>query len=324
MATPSATRKSSARKTAPTTALEIIDAKSNLGEQRGRLMDSALVPLHRIAGPVTTYCDPDEIIAYAHAINDPSPLYLSGEMAPPTYAAVPATAAIVRAEQIPPEALRGSVGRVHGSYDLHIHKPITPGTRLHTTADRCAVTASKAGMSVTVRLLSHDDAGELTVEQYWSTLLRGPVTGGDQGERLAGFTFPELARANRIGSVSLPTTRDQTFRYAGASGDRTAMHVSDEAAKSAGFPRKFNQGLLTLGVVTRGLIEMTASGDPGRMCRIAVRFAAPSFPGDDLEVSAYEIGTTEHGSHSFAFEAFSGTVAVLRHGRIEVKRQETG
>jgi hypothetical protein len=59
------------------------------------------------------------------------------------------------------------------------------------------------------------------------------------------------------------------------------------------------------------------------MCRIAVRFAAPSFPGDDLEVSAYEIGTTEHGSQSYAFEAFSGTVAVLRHGRIEVKPQET-
>jgi acyl dehydratase len=286
-------------------------------------MDSTLVPLHRIADPVTAYCDPDEIIAYARAINDPRPLYLSGETAPPTYAAVPVTAAIFRAERIPPEALHGSVGRVHGTYDLYIHKPITPGTHLHTTADRCAVTASKAGMSVTVRLLSHDDDGDLTVEQYWSTLMRGPVTGGDQGERLAEFTFPEPARANRIGSVALPTTRDQTFRYAGASGDRTAMHVNDEAAKSAGFPRKFNQGLLTLGVVTRGLIEMTASGDPRRICRIAVRFAAPSFPGDDLEVSAYEIGTTEHGSRSYAFEAFSGTVAVLRHGRIEVKNQES-
>jgi acyl dehydratase len=287
-------------------------------------MDSALVPLHRIAGPVTTYCDPDEVIAYARAINDPSPLYLSGETAPPTYAAVPATAAIVRAEQIPPEALRGSVGRVHGTYDLRIHKPITPAGHLHTTADRCAVTASTAGMSVTVRLLSHDDAGDLTVEQYWSTLMRGPVTGGDQGERLADFAFPESARANRIGSVSLPTTRDQTFRYAGASGDRTAMHVNDEAAKSAGFPRKFNQGLLTLGVVTRGLVALTASEDPRRICRIAVRFTAPSFPGDDLEVSAYKIVTTEHGSRSYAFEAFSGTVAVLRHGRIEVTGEETG
>ena len=125
-------------------------------------MDSALVPLRRIAGPVTAYCDPDEIIAYARAINDPSPLYLSGETTPPTYAAVPVTPAIFRAEGIPPEALHGSAGRVHGTYDLYIHKPITPGTHLHTTADRCAVTASKAGMSVTVRLLSHDDDGDLT------------------------------------------------------------------------------------------------------------------------------------------------------------------
>ena len=102
------------------------------------------------------------------------------------------------------------------------------------------------------------------------------------------------------------------------------MHVNDEAAKSAGFPRKFNQGLLTLGVATRGLVALTASEDPRRICRIAVRFTAPSFPGDDLEVSAYKIVTTEHGSRSYAFEAFSGTVAVLRHGRIEVTGEETG
>jgi len=281
-------------------------------------MDTTLIPLHDVAGPFTSYCDPDEILAYAQAINDQNPLYLSGEATPPTYAVVPVFEAFMGVP-IPPEALDGSVGGVHGTHDLYVHKPITPGTHLHTTAERCSVSTSKAGMNITVKLLSHDDEGDLTVEQYWSALMRGPVTGGDRGDQLADFTFPELSRERPVGSVSLPTTRDQTFRYAGASGDRSAMHVNDEIAKSFGFPRKFNQGLLTLGVVTRGLIELTASGDPRRIYRIAVRFAAPSFPGDDFEVTAYEIGETDQGNRSCAFEAFSGTVAVLRHGRIEVK-----
>jgi acyl dehydratase len=175
-------------------------------------------------------------------------------------------------------------------------------------------------MNVVVRLTSRDDAGELLVDQYWSSLVRGPVTGSDHGDDLPDHRFPDDARSGTVGSLVIPTTRDQTFRYAGASGDRTPMHVDDEAAKEFGFPRKFNQGLCTLGLVSRGLAELTAGGDPRRIFRIAVRFAAPCFPGDDIEVTAYEIGDVPGGFRSYAFEAQSGGKTVLRHGRVEVRR----
>ena len=282
-------------------------------------MDSALVPLNQPVGPIDSYCDADEIVAFAQAINDPNPLYLNGLATPPTYGVVPGLPVLLGVPALPAEALEGSIGGVHGTHDLYIHKRVEPGTQLHTTGQRCTVTTGKAGMNVVVRLESRDDSGEVVVEQYWSSLMRGPVTGGDRGDKLADHSFPESARAELVGTLSLPTTRDQTFRYAGASGDRAAMHVNDEIARRVGFPRKFNQGLCTLGVVSRGLIELTANGDPRRVARIAVRFTAPTFPGEDIEVSAYEVGTTDLGLRSYAFEAFSGGVAVLRHGRVEVR-----
>jgi acyl dehydratase len=282
-------------------------------------MDTSLVPLHEPAGPFTAYCDPDEIVAFALATNDPNPLYPEGRAAPPLYVGVPVFTPMMTAAELPREAMEGMKGRVHGTHDLYIHKPIQPGTHLHTTYEKCAVTASRAGMNVVLRLTSRNDAGELAVDQYWSSLLRGPVTGGDRGDQLPDHSFPESARANPVGTVSLATTPDQTFRYAGASGDRSPMHVNDEVAREYGFPRKFNQGMCTLAVASRGLAELTADADPRRIFRIAVRFAAPSFPGDDIEVAVYRIGETEQGLTAYAFEAVSGGQTVLRHGRVEVR-----
>jgi acyl dehydratase len=281
-------------------------------------MDTALVPLGERAGPLVAYCDADEIAAFALAINDPNPLYQEGRATPPTYAVVPVFPAFMGVSPIPPEATVGMTGGVHGTHDLFIHRPIEPGMHLHVTAERCSITTSSAGMNVATRLMATDAAGELHVEMYWSSLMRGPVTGGDRGEAMADHAFPEEARSELLDKASLATTRDQTFRYAGASGDRATMHVNDEVAQRYGFQRKFNQGLCTLGVTSRGLVEMTAANDPRRIRRIAVRFAAPTFPGDDIEVAVFDLGTTDTGLHSYAFEATSRGRVVLRHGRVEV------
>jgi acyl dehydratase len=207
---------------------------------------------------------------------------------------------------------------VHGEHDLYIHRPIQPGMDLHTTAERYCVVTSKAGMNVFVRLLSSDDDGQPVLEQYWSSMMMGEVTGGNQGPALADHSFPEDARDRLVGTMQLGTTRDQTFRYAGASGDRATIHVSEKAAIAMGFPRKFNQGLCTLGVTSRALIELGAGGDPTRVRRVAVRFTSPTFPGNDIEVSVYDAGKTPTGLHSYAFEATSAGQTVLRHGRLEV------
>lgn len=282
-------------------------------------MDTTKVPLGRTAGPFTTYVDPDEVLAFAHAINDDNSRYLDGAAAPPTYPVSLAFPAVMAIVGLPPEALEGARGGMHGEYDLFIRKPVPISGFLHTTSELASVVTSRVGMNVFMHIRSTDDDGDLVVEHYWSSIYPGPVSGPSRGSPPPDHTFPETARDRLVGRATLPTTRDQTFRYAGASGDRGVIHVNDDVARKRGMPRKFNQGLCTLGVATRGLVDLAADGDPTRVARIAARFAAPAFPGDDIDVAVYDIGPTESGLHAFGFEAESAGRTVLRHGRVEVR-----
>jgi acyl dehydratase len=281
-------------------------------------MDSTKVPLGERSTPDDKYVDPDNVIAYALASNDENPLYLSGQAVPPLFAVAVAWNAFQTAASMPAEATAGSRGGVHGEHDLYIRKPIVPGAWLHTTSERVAVVCSKAGMNTFTKLVTVDDDGDVVIEQYWSSLLRGETTGGDQGTPPPDHSFPDDARTRPVGTTSLYTTLDQTFRYAGASGDRAPMHVDDEVAKSVGFPRKFNQGLCSLAVTSRGLIELAAGNDPRRIRRIAVRFSSPVFPQSSIDLSVFDIGATANGDHAYAFEAASEGQAVFRHGLVEV------
>ena len=281
-------------------------------------MDTNKVPLGQTYGPIRHYCDPDEIVAFALAINDDNPRYLDGSAVPPTYPVTPGLPVMMALTSLPAEATEGMRGGVHGEHDLYIRKPIVPGMSIHTTSERVAVVPSKAGMNVFPLLRSVDDDGDVVIEQYWSTMMMGKATGEARGTPPPDHTFPEEARDRLVGRATVTTTRDQTFRYAGASSDRAVIHVNDEAAKAIGFPKKFNQGLCTLGLVTKGLIALAADGDPSRISRVAVRFSSPTFPGDDIEVAVYDAGDGERGARAFAFEAESAGRSVLKHGRIEV------
>jgi acyl dehydratase len=281
-------------------------------------MDSTKVPWGDRTEPFVHYCDPDEIAAFALAINDDNPMYQDGTAVPPTYAVVPVFRAFTSLPPIPPEAVTGGRGAGHGEHELFIRKPIAPRMSLHTTADRFSAVVSKAGMNVFARLMSVDDDGDLVLEQYWSSMNVGETTGGNQGPTLPDHTFPEEARSSLVGTMTLTTTRDQTFRYAGASGDRATIHVNDASAAQMGQRGKFLQGALSLGLTSRALVQLGADGDPRRVRRVAVRFSSYVFPCQDIEVSLYDLGETAEGLHGYAFETISEGRTVLRHGRVEV------
>jgi acyl dehydratase len=281
-------------------------------------MDSTKVPLGVRSVVHDKYLDADNVVAYALASNDDNPLYLSGEAVPPLFAVVVAWNAFMGVPPLPPEAVEGAHGGVHGEHDLSIYKPMVPGSWLHTVSERSSVICSRAGMNVFVKLVTTDDDGDVVLEQYWSSLMRGEVTGGDQGSPPPAHPLPAGGRRDLVGTVSLPTTRDQTFRYAGASGDRSPMHVDDEVARSFSYPRKFNQGLCTLAVASRGLIDLAAAGDPRRIRRIATRFSAVVHPGNAIDLSVLETDGSADGSRIFTFEATSDEKVVLRQGLVEV------
>jgi acyl dehydratase len=104
-------------------------------------------------------------------------------------------------------------------------------------------------------------------------------------------------------------------RYADISGDWSAHHFDIEVARSSGFDYLFAHGLCTMAMCTHRVLDAIGGGDPGRVRRVAVRFASPTPLGADLTVSTYDID-----EHAFAFDARCGAAEVITHGRLELRR----
>lgn len=68
-----------------------------------------------------------------------------------------------------------------------------------------------------------------------------------------------------------------------------------------------------MALCTRAATKTVAGGDPGRIRRVAVRFAAPAFLGRELRVRIFE---RPHGR--FALEASCGEHAVIKNGLVEL------
>ena len=77
--------------------------------------------------------------------------------------------------------------------------------------------------------------------------------------------------------------------------------------------------MCTLGLVSRGLIDVAAECDPARVTRIACRFSAPTFPGEPITLTVFDKGGTTDGHQEYAFEAEAGANKILSHGRFEVR-----
>ena len=112
-------------------------------------------------------------------------------------------------------------------------------------------------------------------------------------------------------------SRDQGYRYGGASGDRPDHALDDEAAKAEGFPGKILQGMCTFAMCS-GAVIAEAGGDPGRLRRLAGRFASPVRPGHELVVDLYEAEPCQDGARALVFEATCDGDTVIKHGRAEV------
>jgi acyl dehydratase len=126
--------------------------------------------------------------------------------------------------------------------------------------------------------------------------------------------FPETARANKLGSTSVHIDEGIAHRYAEVSGDWSDHHFDIGAARAAGFAFVFTHGMATMAVCTHRLLGLLGVDDPGRVSRVAVRFASPIPLGRDLTVNAYGID-----EHSIAFDAVADDVTTITNGRLELR-----
>jgi len=128
--------------------------------------------------------------------------------------------------------------------------------------------------------------------------------------------------AEPLGIAKQSYDTDQTFRYSEASGDMMPVHLDEEVAKAVGLPGIIIHGLCTMAMCSQSVLTTVAGGDPTRLRRLAVRFAANVFPGNDVVTEIYEAGAsatpTVEGGSVYVFEATSQGAVVVRNGLAEV------
>jgi hypothetical protein len=72
-----------------------------------------------------------------------------------------------------------------------------------------------------------------------------------------------------------------------------------------------------MAMCSQAIVKTVCDGDPARLKRLAVRFAANVFPGNDVGVDVFDAGDLA-GGHAYAFEATSAGAVVVKNGWAEV------
>jgi len=262
--------------------------------------------------------DADRTIAYAAATNDPIPAHESGELAPPVFAVVPIwdTIAAAMAGVTPPEVL---LLVVHGEQDMRLHKPITPGMVLSSTAAPVGIHVKPNGTTVVVKVESRDQSGDLVAEQYMTSFFRGVSDGEGGGEEAPKHKLEGATKSTEpVASITQQIDTDQTYRYAAASGDNMPIHLDDEVAKSVGLPGIIIHGLCTMAFTSWAAVQAVCAGDPTRLRRLAVRFSRPVLPGQQITTTFWASGEAD-GNQVFGFETRNGEgEVVIKDGLAEV------
>jgi acyl dehydratase len=264
----------------------------------------------------TEVIDPDRAKAYAAATNDPNPKYADGTYAPPVFGVVPTWGAMGLAvgDVVPGDAL---MMIVHGEQDMHFHQPLVPGTKLTTSATAHSVRVGGSGTRFTIQVDAKDDAGQPVLTEYVTMFIRG-MSDGESGGPDKPTHEVDLASATKVGTFSVHVDDDQTYRYKDASGDMMPIHVDESFAKQVGLPGIIAHGLCTMAMCSQAVVALAADGDPGRIKRLAVRFASNVFPGNDVETTVYALAPDEAGNVTYAFEATSAGATVIKNGLAEV------
>jgi acyl dehydratase len=273
------------------------------------------------ADPIGTTGDPVEfevtrerIAAYAAATNDTIAPHATGEIAPPVFAIVPAfQAAGMASMQVIPGELLGAI--LHGEQDFHYHRPIEPGMTLSTTATPIGMRQRSSGVTVITRAETREAGGDLVVEQFMTTFVRGAQGVEDVGDEAPGHGFDDsLRERGPDAEVEQTFDADQTFRYAEASGDPMQIHLDEEFAKAVGMPGIIIHGLCTMAFTSVAAIEHACPDDPTRLRRLAVRFASIALPEQTITTRIWDVG---EGGYAYETASDAGAV-VIKDGLAEV------
>ncbi|HEY1590518.1 MAG TPA: MaoC/PaaZ C-terminal domain-containing protein [Solirubrobacteraceae bacterium] len=255
----------------------------------------------------------DRLIQYAVATNDPIAAHRAGDVAAPVFAIVPVFEALLEpALAVVPLSVLGRV--LHGEQEFRFHRPIRPGDVLVSRGKMTGFEGLPNGTRCCTYLETRDEDGDLLVEQYVTSFVRGFDDGRRIGELSPAHKLDEsLREAATAAEFTQHVDEDQTLRYSPASGDPMPIHLDEQVARDVGLPGIIAHGFCMLAFASWGILDELGGGDVSRLKRLAVRFSKPVLPGQDIHTRVWETGPGV-----YAFETDVDGTAVLRDGLAEV------
>lgn len=257
----------------------------------------------------------DRLIAYAEATNDPIEEHRNGSVAPPVFAIVPIFDSLVGASlEVAPYQLIPRL--VHGEQNFRFHRHIRPGDTLVSKAKSIGYQGLENGTRGTVYAETRDSAGELLNEQWVTFFFRKFDCGETVGDLGPKHSFDESLRDSEpAAKLSQHVDDDQTYRYSPAAGDPMPIHLDEESAKAAGLPGIIAHGLCTMAFTSWGALTELGDSRTERLRQLAVRFAKPVLPGQDVE-TVFWSKAAGAGERAYAFETSAVGDLVIKDGLV--------
>jgi acyl dehydratase len=247
----------------------------------------------------------EKVREYAAAIGETTPIHFdpeaaadagyAGVVAPPMFCAVYCAPAMARVAFDP--ALGIDRARlVHGEQTFVWSEPVCAGDIITTAAEVVRVYAKGSNAFYEFASVSTNQRGEETVRGRYTGIVRdGAAAVGDTAPASASGAHADagsgggspphgLSAGDALPVFRVTPDKYLPYRYAGASGDFTPIHIDAEFARSVGLPGIILHGFYTMAIVARAQIG-AGGGDPRGLRRLSVRFQGVGVPETEIEVS---------------------------------------
>ena len=236
--------------------------------------------------------EPESIRKYALATNETNPIYFHSDdleelVSPPLYPVVFLPMVLDQlvddAERIGLDTLR----LVHSQHKVTWKDLLRPGDQIHLNAT--IVNMKQHGIHDTMDLeIIYSCMDEPVIEMLYQMLIRGKKQGNEKKgtKKLDHISEP----GKKLAEQSITTSEDQGRRYAEASGDHNPIHINEEIAKLAGFPKTIVHGLCTMALASKAIVEELLEGNPSRLKYLSTRFSKPLLMGQTITTEMYDKG----------------------------------
>ncbi len=178
---------------------------------------------------------------------------------------------------------------VHGEQRLTLHAALPSSAQITGQTRVTGVIDKGPGRGALIYSTKElrDERGTLLATADATIFARG--NGGFGGPSGPVQPVPPAPTGTPDHIVDLPTRPEQALYYR-LNGDENPLHSDPAMAARAGFPRPILHGLCTMGVVMHALLRARCGYDPARLRSVALRFAAPVFPGETIRTEMWNDG----------------------------------